>query len=486
MNNHFFNHLFAENEIINIREIGKDKTKNLFFRLPDLKEYDPLDNEDIYFGVFTRTEASGKAAACGVTRAIWCDYDNMTLASVKGAMLDSGAPTPSIYVNSGHGIHAYWILEDPATPSEAIPIVKGLASATGADPKATDTARIMRVPGTFNNKGERVACRIIEENDNKYEIGAFEAFRTVYKPQHNVAQPVVIPELDNCKWPCIKNMARGVHEGERNFALGRLTKHLQQRGHAKKDTTRIILQWNTRNNPPEDSNKLIRDMYAYWHTDYKLLGCDLEAIGLQSILNQYCDRATCPHKAKKIGLVLDQGVAFNNRLLNEIHNFTGNELIVYGVLAATPRGLTISQALEKLTARKGKTPCIERHAFCRHAKTLERLGFVEILRRGNQTFYRAKPQGTYGLGYTIVSTLAINGVIDGRITPAELKVYIQLLRYAYGKGEAWPSVNTLARDLQIDRSAVIKYLTELEKRDYLYKSYTVKKGTRCLNYRIRI
>ena len=486
----FFEQFFSDGEIINIREIGKDKTKNLFFRLSDLKEYDPLDNEDIYFGVFTRTEASGKAAACGVTRAIWCDYDNMTLASVKGAMLDSGAPTPSIYINSGHGIHAYWILKDPATPSEAIPIVKGLASATGADPKATDTARIMRVPGTFNNKGERVACRIIEENDNRYEIGAFEAFRTAYKPQHNVVQPVVIPELDNCKWPCIKNMACGVHEGERNFALGRLTKHLQQRGHAKKDATKIILQWNTRNNPPEDSNKLIRDMYSYWHADYKLLGCDLEDIGLQSILNQYCDRATCPHKAKKNSRVLDQGVAFNNRLLNEIHNFTGNELVLYGVLGSTPRGLTISQALEKLTRRKGKTPCMIDDTFRKCIKTLQALGFVEVSERGkksgHENIYRVKPQGTYGLGYTIVSTLAINGVIDGRITPAELKVYIQLLRYAYGKGEAWPSVKTLSRDLQVSRPHITRCIRELEQRDYLYKSYDIKKGVRCLNYRIRV
>jgi len=188
--------------------------------------------------------------------------------------------------------------------------------------------------------------------------------------------------------------------------------------------------------------------------------------------------------------VLDQGVAFNNRLLNEIHNFTGNELVVYGVLGSTPRGLTISQALEKLTTRKGERPCMTEKTFRKNAKALKALGFVEVSERskksGHENIYRAKPQGTFGTGYTIVSTLAINGVIDGRITPAELKVYVQLLRYADGEGEAWPSVKTLSRDLQVSRPHITRCISELEQRDYLYKSYYIKKGVRCLSYRIRV
>jgi len=490
----FFEHFFSDGEIINIREIGKDKTKNLFFRLSDLKEYDPLDNEDIYFGVFTRTEASGKAAACGVTRAIWCDYDNMTLASVKGAMLDSGAPTPSIYINSGHGIHAYWILSDPATPSEAIPIVKGLASATGADPKATDTARIMRVPGTFNNKGERVACKIIEQNEARYSLDRFENYKTLYTRciQTETAENATvdtIPELDHARQPCIRNMALGVREGRRNFTLGRLTKHLQLSGVKKKDAMRIMLLWNDRCQPPETREKLISDFFSYWHGDYKLLGCSLQSAVLQAVLIEYCDRENCTFGGENARSFNATDLLYNGRLLNNLYDFTGHELIIFGCLLSSPSGLSTSQMMEKLTARKTNKPCMDARTFNKAILRLQVLGFVEVFKRGEKAirerFYKAIPQSTFGLKNIPITTGAIFGAIDGRVTPAELRVYVQLKRYHFESGVI-PSTYNIARDFRITHQAVSKCMCDLEKNGYIQRSYVITKGTRRLQICLKV
>jgi hypothetical protein len=200
-------------------------------------------------------------------------------------------------------------------------------------------------------------------------------------------------------------------------------------------------------------------------------------------------KASCkPTEAKT---PTQDGVAFNNRLLNDIHAISGNALIVLGLLIASPRGLTMSQALEKLTPRKGERPCMIERTFSKNAKALQARGYVEVFGRGRKSgrenLYRAKFQGTYGLGYTLVPLHAIHGVIYGAILPAELKLYIQLLRYASGGCEAWPSQHVMARDLRIDRRGISKRFHRLEGAGYLYvEYYYTNSGARHCKYKLRV
>ena len=66
-------------------------------------------------------------------------------------------PTPTI-VNSGRGIHVYWILKESIQKNEWNPIAKQLKilckeKGLEADPAVTaDSARILRVPDTLNYK----------------------------------------------------------------------------------------------------------------------------------------------------------------------------------------------------------------------------------------------------------------------------------------------------------------------------------------------
>src|SRR5829696_6953067 len=58
-------------------------------------------------------------------------------------------------IASGNGQHAYWSLWPPVGPAEAERANRRLAHALGADMQATDAARILRPPGTFNFKTGR-------------------------------------------------------------------------------------------------------------------------------------------------------------------------------------------------------------------------------------------------------------------------------------------------------------------------------------------
>jgi uncharacterized protein DUF927 len=69
-----------------------------------------------------------------------------------------GMPLPSAVVNSGGGLHIYWISDRPLTPAEWAPYAQGLKAlllSEGVKCDAgltTDEARILRVPGTMNHK----------------------------------------------------------------------------------------------------------------------------------------------------------------------------------------------------------------------------------------------------------------------------------------------------------------------------------------------
>lgn len=75
----------------------------------------------------------------------------------------SGVPEPSLVVYSGRGLQVKWVLEDPA-PSRAIPRWRSVQrdllarfQAFGADPRALDVSRVLRLEGSTNSRSGQVA-----------------------------------------------------------------------------------------------------------------------------------------------------------------------------------------------------------------------------------------------------------------------------------------------------------------------------------------
>jgi DNA-binding transcriptional ArsR family regulator len=178
---------------------------------------------------------------------------------------------------------------------------------------------------------------------------------------------------------------------------------------------------------------------------------------------------------------LDNTIKYNNRLFKDLCKLTGNDLIIYGLLSRHKEGLTTSLLVDKLTNRTTGKPCMSKPTRLKSLETLGKLGFIEVIegnrRAGKENLYKARPQGTYGLGYTLVSNGAINGAIDGRVTAGELRLYVLLLKYAFNKGACYPSLDTLAKELRVSRQSISIHLKELEKADYIKRSYKLFNGT---------
>lgn len=105
---------------------------------------------------------------------------------------------PSVLVNTGHGIQAHWVLEDPAHGGVAQVLAacnrdawRWLADAhggKGADPKAFDATRVWRVPGTVNRKDDDDPrpVKVIGGTDERVQIedwiSAYELVADRYEP----------------------------------------------------------------------------------------------------------------------------------------------------------------------------------------------------------------------------------------------------------------------------------------------------------------
>ena len=98
---------------------------------------------------------------------------------------------PSILVNSGNGLHAYWLLDSPfkihsARDKEHISaIFKGWSRFLGAMAKergwkldnVSDLARVLRLPGSINHKLKNGSiCEVLGCNRTRYHLTKFEAY----------------------------------------------------------------------------------------------------------------------------------------------------------------------------------------------------------------------------------------------------------------------------------------------------------------------
>jgi len=156
------------------RESRKGKVLRTYCTsIDDAVAYKPQYN--LFFGVCPRTIKSGEEKDVKLIPALWSDLD--TEESRKA--LEIFECPPSLMVDSGHGIHAYWLLKEPEIVNGRTKgILKGLAKHLGAD-TCFDLSRILRVPGTKNlkpNMSPRDVKVISFKPELRYAISDFDKF----------------------------------------------------------------------------------------------------------------------------------------------------------------------------------------------------------------------------------------------------------------------------------------------------------------------
>jgi Virulence-associated protein E-like domain len=124
-------------------------------------------------------------------------------AAVSAWRKKAGLPEPSAVINSGGGLHVYWISTDPLSPFDWRPYAEGLKALLlneGVKCDAgltTDDVRILRVPGTFNHKYDPPRPVVLIHLGQMYNFGTDLLFLRSFKvsptaaPSARPAQPDV-------------------------------------------------------------------------------------------------------------------------------------------------------------------------------------------------------------------------------------------------------------------------------------------------------
>ena len=125
---------------------------------------------NVYVGIGSFEPGTArKGTHCTGKKALYVDIDcgpDKPYKTQKDALLaikklwwsDKSCPNPTYVVNSGNGIHMYWVLTDTITPVEWSPLATGLqrlclSVGLHVDTQVTtDVARIMRAVGSDNHK----------------------------------------------------------------------------------------------------------------------------------------------------------------------------------------------------------------------------------------------------------------------------------------------------------------------------------------------
>jgi hypothetical protein len=146
---------------INLRFLPS--AKNLFIPLSEIGSIPAIleihNSQNVHFGVATRIEGDGSKNGIIQIPALWVDVDMEDLPEEKKDEIRQRYQNfplkPSFLLNSGGGIHVYWLLKVPASKEE-IPqvedLLKRLVSYFNGDMSSTDASRILRIPKTLNYK----------------------------------------------------------------------------------------------------------------------------------------------------------------------------------------------------------------------------------------------------------------------------------------------------------------------------------------------
>lgn len=132
---------------------------------------------NIYFGINPRRAEGGSSNNdVLLARCLFVDFDGVALAEVRRRIDEARLPTPTLILNSGHGSHCYWRLDEPLHDlGEWRSRQQGLIDALDSDQSIKDAARIMRAPGFMNVKyDDRAACDLVEcDAARQYSLAEF-------------------------------------------------------------------------------------------------------------------------------------------------------------------------------------------------------------------------------------------------------------------------------------------------------------------------
>jgi hypothetical protein len=194
--------------------------------------------EHVYIGVATRRSAeSGALENCAELSCVFVDIDFKTTSEADARERLATFPlSPSLVINSGGGLHVYWLMREPfRLPEEADAaqsLLRRVAQHFGGDLASAEPARVLRVPTSFNVKYDPPRLVTIEHIESTtYNASEFDEWLPAeIRPNRSAGQPFTAPER--------------ICDGTRNDTLYRTGRSLHAKGFSGAAITAALLAEN--------------------------------------------------------------------------------------------------------------------------------------------------------------------------------------------------------------------------------------------------
>jgi len=177
---------------------------------------------------------------------------------------------PSVIIESGHGMHAYWLFDKPYPVAEARPCCAGIQDFFKLSDAINDPSRVLRMPGTVNLKDVRnpALCKVVEASWKRYPLDVFKPYSVEptesSEDKEGKETEKAVNQAPPSRDPKIEEAKKGVPEGGGPHG-GRTNSAVAMAGYycSKLTQKNLVLyamqEWNKKNSPPlqEDDIELI-------------------------------------------------------------------------------------------------------------------------------------------------------------------------------------------------------------------------------------
>jgi len=166
------------------------------------------ETHHVYFGVNPRPLSKAKKQDdIADIVCLWVDIDGKDCEGGKEEAVTRATAfslPPTILVDSGHGVHCYWVLEKPIlgiTKDQRIPFkqrLSGLVDALGADASKLHLDSCLRLPGTANikDRDHPVICAVLSlDETRRYTLEQFDGFRNAKYKEPKTHNDEVLPKF---------------------------------------------------------------------------------------------------------------------------------------------------------------------------------------------------------------------------------------------------------------------------------------------------
>ncbi len=186
---------------------------------------------------------------------------------------------PSIIVESGHGLHAYWLLDRLYTVAEARPICAGIQGEFHDSDSVHDPRRVLRLPGFLNLKDPKDPkwCKVTEATWKRYPLSEFkdlaiepglgEEEREEEEDKKGAVRTISRdPRIEEIKSEGVDE-GGGPYGGRHNAALA-LAGHYAAKGLPRRSIIYTMKAWNEeKNNPSLGEDELVKIVEDIWVKD---------------------------------------------------------------------------------------------------------------------------------------------------------------------------------------------------------------------------